>query len=120
MWYYSGMESGQRVVVYVPQETYRTLKGVLAKRGETVSGWFRGKVAEELTQREEIKEAMEDTQKYELGPKGIKLFRCSVPGCGVLENHEILGKVFDTESGEWKDVPMCARHAARSLQEFIK
>ena len=47
IWYSDYM---QRVVVYVPQDTHKTLKSVLALQGLTVSEWFRNKVAEELVQ----------------------------------------------------------------------
>jgi len=41
MWYTNYMENMKRVVVYVPQDNYRELKGSLATQGLTVSGWFR-------------------------------------------------------------------------------
>lgn len=31
----------KRVVIYLPEEDYKTLKSALSLQGKTVSGWFR-------------------------------------------------------------------------------
>jgi hypothetical protein len=35
------MKEQKRVVVYIPEEDYRTLRAKLILVGKTVSGWFR-------------------------------------------------------------------------------
>ena len=42
------MKKQKRVVVYIPEDDYRTLRSKLILLGKTVSGWFREIVKEFL------------------------------------------------------------------------